>query len=299
MEGKFSFALIVVVLLLIILSVKLLKSRKVKMNCYFDTNIFDRILESPSRDLIIKKIKQKGILPIPSASNLCEILSTSNEERKNDLIKAYCQIKDEYFPLKPYPWLLRESVEAVEKEAEKIEVNYHIEINKFTEDVCKELKSIQGIELEKYIQGARKFVQENREKIEIVDEKSFFAYADRNVDIFINIFNSICDAMGIKHNLSKGQILGIRFSLNMPWLYFLDAFLYIFFRRAIRPEGYSKKSNPQSADLEQVSYLFCVNLFVTDDGNFREFLKELKEIRGYKQEIFSFSEFMDYLELKE
>lgn len=268
------------------------------MNCYIDTNIFDKILEAPNKDLIIKKIKQKGIIPLPSALNLCEILSTSNEKRKNDLINTYYTIKNEYFPLKPYTWLLREFVEAVEKGEEDIEVNYHIEINKFTEDVCKELKNIQGIELEKYLQGARQFVQDNREKIEITDKKSFFAYADRNVDISINFFNGICDALGIKHNLNKEQILGIRFSQKRPWLYYLDAFLYIFFRRAIKTEGYSKRSNPQSADLEQISYLFCVGLFVTEDGNFREFMKELKEIRGYKQKIFNFSEFMDYLGLK-
>jgi len=268
------------------------------MNCYIDTNIFDKILKASNRDLIIKKIKQKGIVLLPSASNLCEILSTSNEKRKNDLIDTYYKIKDDYFPLKPYTWLLGEFVEAVEKGQEEIEVNYHIEINKLTEDICKELRNIQGIKLEDYIQGARKFVQENREKIKIPDAKSFFDYADTNVGIFVDIFNSICDALGIKHNLNTKQILEIRFSQKMPWLYFLDAFLYIFYRRAIRTEGYSGRSNPQSADLEQVLYLFCVSFFVTEDNNFREFIKELKEIRGYEQEIFNYSEFMDYLGFK-
>lgn len=265
------------------------------MNCYIDTNIFDKILEASNRDIIIKKIIQKGIIPLPSALNLCEILSTSNNKRKKDLIDTYHTIKNEYYPLKPYTWLLREFVEAVEKGEESIEVNYHIEINKFTEDVCKELKSIQGIELEKYIQGARQFVQDNRDKIEITDAESFFAYSDGNVDTFIGIFNSICEDSGIKHKLNQKQILGIRFSHKMPWLYYLDAFLYIFYRRAIRTEGYSKRSNPQSADLEQIPYLFCVGVFVTEDRNFREFMKELKEIRGYEQEIFNFSEFLDYL----
>jgi len=266
------------------------------MNCYIDANIFDKILKASNRDLIIKKTKQKGIIVLPSASNLCEILSTSNEKRKNDLIDTYNAIKNENFPLKPYTWLLREFVEAVEKGEEDIEVKHPIEINKFTEDVCKELKSIQGI-LEKYIQVARQFVQDNREKIEITDEKSFFAYADRN-DILINFFNGLCDNLGIKHKLNNEQILEIRFSQKMPWLYHFDAFLYIFFRRAIRPEGYSIKKNPQSSDLQQCSYLFWANIFITEDKDFYNFMKELKKIRGYKQEIFTFSEFIDFLGLE-
>ncbi len=265
------------------------------MNGYFDTNIYNRILDDPHKESIIKKIKKKGIIPIPSAINLCEILSTSDENRKNDLVNIYNTIRNNYFPLKPYTWLLKESVEAVEKGMEEIEVNYPIEVNKDTEDLCRKITSNKGIELEKYIQGARKYVQEKIKEMKIADEKSFFAYADGENDFSISLFDDLCQAMGIKHNLNRKQILGILQSHSMPWLYILDAFLYLFYRRPFKSEGYGKRSNPEVADLEQSGYLFWADLFVIKDDAFFSFMKELKQLRGYEKEIMNYSEFKKHL----
>lgn len=267
------------------------------MNCYFDTSIYNKILDDSHKELIIKRIKKKGLIPIPSAINLCEILSTSDENRKNDLIIIYNTVRNNYFPLKPYTWLLRESVEAVEKGIEEIEVNYPIEVNKYTEDLCRKITSNKGIELEKYIQGARKYVQEKIKEMKITDEKSFFTYADGKIDFSISLFNSLCQAMGINHKLNREQILGIIQSHSMPWLYILDAFLYIFHRRPFKSEGYGKRSNPGVADLEQSSYLFWANLFVIKDDAFFSFMKELKQLRGYEKEIMNYAEFKKYLGL--
>ena len=267
------------------------------MNCYFDTSIYNKILEDSHKELIIKKIKKKGLITIPSAINLCEILSTSDENRKNDLIIIYNTVRNNYFPLKPYTWLLKEFVEAVEKGIEKIEVNYPIEVNKYTEDLCRKITSNKGIGLEKYIQGARKYVQEKIKGMKITDEKSFFTYANGKIDFSISLFNSLCQAMGINHNLNREQILEIIQSHSMPWLYFLDAFLYIFYRRPFKSEGYGKRSNPEVADLEQSGYLFWANLFVIKDDAFFSFMKELKQLRGYEKAIMNYAEFKKYLGL--
>ena len=131
--------------------------------------------------------------------------------------------------------------------------------------------------------------------MKISDEKSFFEYAEGEIDFTISLFRSLCQAIGIKHNLNREQILGIIQSHSMPWLYVLDAFLYIFYRRPFKSEGYGKRSNPEVADLEQSSYLCWANIIVIKDDAFCSFMKELKELRRYEKEIFTYDEFKKFL----
>ena len=74
--------IIIVVLLFICLALIIIRRRKIKMNCYFDTSIYNQILDDHDKDLVIKKIKRQHITAIPSLVNLCEILQTPDEGRK-------------------------------------------------------------------------------------------------------------------------------------------------------------------------------------------------------------------------
>lgn len=269
------------------------------MKCYFDTSIYNQILDDPNKDLIIAEIRKRDIVTIPSALNLCEILSTSNDDRKSLLIGIYDEIRDDYFPLKPYTWLLGEIVEAVENNIVNYEVNYHIEIDNETEEICKKLTQNKEEELEEYIQGAREYVQEKVKEIEIIDEDSYFAYIDggNEIDFQVRLFNDLCQALKVEHNLIRDQIMVLIQHTQFPWKYFLDAYLYIFYRRPFRTEGYGSRSNPGVADLEHCVYLFWADIFVLRDSSFYDFLIELNDIRDYNKKILNYAEFKDYLGL--
>lgn len=274
------------------------------MNCYFDTSIYNKILDDPQKDLIIEGINKRKMTTIPSAVNLCEILSTRDKKRKRSLLNVYHKIRNEYFALKPFTELLRDATLAIQENKDEIEVNYHIEIDKDTEDLCRQITSSAGKEFEKYILGARKFIEkisnkentdeESSNKIKIPDATTFFkiSYADNMYEFWIHLFIEAFKGLGIHElKLEGNKIISIINSNYTPWKYYLDSCLLIFYRRAFLSSGYGRKSNPGGSDLEQCIYLFWANIFVIQDGNFYDFLKELDGLRGYNKKIFTYDEF--------
>ena len=53
------------------------------------------------------------------------------------------------FPLKAPSDLLRDAISALQQNKNEIQANYPIKIDKETEEICKELKAIVGIERDK------------------------------------------------------------------------------------------------------------------------------------------------------
>lgn len=274
------------------------------MNTYFDTSIYNKILDDPQKDSIISEINERKMITIPSAVNLCEILSTSDEERKRNLLNIYHKIRNEYHALKPFTDLLRDATLAIQENKDEIEVNYPIKIDKNTEDLCRQITSLAGKGFEKYILGGREFLEKisskgntdekNSDKIKIPDAKTFFviSYAEDKKQFWIDTFGKMCEGLGIQSlKLSGDKIISIIDSNNTPWKYHLDSSLLIFYRRAFLSSGYGKGSNPGGSDLEQCIYLFWANIFVIQDGNFYDFLKELDGLRGYNKKIFTYDEF--------
>lgn len=280
------------------------------MNCYFDTSIYNKIFDDPKKDLIIEEINKRGMTTIPSAVNLCELLSTRDKERKRNLLNIYHKIRNEYHALKPFTDLLRDATLAIQQNKEEIEVNYPIKIDKDTEELCRQITSSEGKEFEKYILGARKYIdkissqvnagKENSKQIKIPDVNAFFkiSYAENMHQIWIHLFTEACKGLGIHDLKLKGdKIISIIKSYYTPWKYYLDSTLYIFYRRAFLSTGYGKKSNPGGSDLEQSIYLFWADIFVIQDNPFYEFIKEINELREYNKEIFNYGELKNFLSI--
>jgi hypothetical protein len=110
------------------------------------------------------------------------------------------------------------------------------------------------------------------------------------------LLKGACDGLGIKGlNISEETIMRFITDINSPWKYYLDTTLLIFYRRALSTEKYGRKTNPGGADLQQGIYLCWADIFVIKDGRFYEFMKELKSLRDYNKEIFTYDEFKDFL----
>jgi len=263
------------------------------MNCYFDTSIYNKIFDDIKKDLIIKEMNRREMIIIPSIINKCEILLTSDSNRKKNLLNLYDIIRNDYFPLKAPPDLLRESVLAIQQKKDEMEVNYPIKSNDEIEGICKELKNIAGIEIEKALVGAREYIKRNLDKIKITEPISYFAYIDseKGIQIQVMLVKNLCASLNVDLKLNEEGIISLIKSYDTPWKYFLDSYLYFCFTRGVRLEDYGKDKSPGHFDLDQCIYLYWANIFVMQDGEFYDFLKELNESRGYNKKIFTYDEF--------
>ncbi len=269
------------------------------MNCYFDTSIYNSLLDDQNKNSIIENIKEMGLIVIPSLVNLCEILQTPNEERKQNLLNIYNEIRNRYHALKPYRMLLRDTVKAIQGSNTYIKVNLPVIINNKTDQICKNELKDSGKVLDNYALKGRKWLYEDKGFKTIPDVKTYFrnSYDERMNRAWINLFLNTCESLGIKElNLDENTILEIIKDPESFWKYQLDTFLLIFYRRAMKTERYGRKNNPDGADLEQTIYLCWSDIFVIRDENFYDFLMELKKIQNYQKKIFKYEEFKEYLE---
>jgi hypothetical protein len=101
-------------------------------NVYLDTSIYNCLLVDPDKELILCAAKKRNLIIIPSVVNLCEFLMTPDPVRKGNLIRIFNEIRNGLPPLKPFPWLLKESVEWVERGVEYLEINYPINVSEDT-----------------------------------------------------------------------------------------------------------------------------------------------------------------------
>lgn len=266
-------------------------------NVYFDTSIYNRLFDDPEKERVLRLIKEKTLNVIPSVVNLCELLMTSVPNRKTELIRIYQEIRNDFHPLKPFTWLLKDSVESVEKDLKDWEINYPIDITDETENICRDLIRQKGIELEPYFQGARDFIQDVKKREKLADELQYFAYVDSKSGqkIMIELFDQICTSMGKVCQLDEDNKLAIITSPLMPWKYYLESYAYLFYRRAFQDKWYGKQSNPGPSDLEQCVYLFWSGKLIIEDNVFIAFVSRLKEIRNYDVQIMDYSGFRDLL----
>jgi hypothetical protein len=268
------------------------------MNCYFDTSIYNQILDDPDKDKIVQKIREKHLTAIPSLVNLCEILMTPDAERKRKLLSIYDEIRDDYHALKPFTILLRDAILAIQKGEADIDVNMPVVIRKNTERLCRYALKDTGKEFDEYALKAREWLFYEQKSTALPDAKTFFriSYEKRMIPIWKEIIRGASEELGIKDlSVNDDFILQTVTSPKSIWKYYLDTFLLIFHRRAMRSEGYGRKSNPGGVDLIQGLYLAWANIFVIKDNNFYSFMRELKDIQGYQKEIFTYDEFKEYL----
>lgn len=266
-------------------------------NVYLDTSIYNCLLDDPDKDLILCAAKKRNLIIIPSVVNLCELLMTLDPIRKGNLIRIYNEIRNNFHPLKPFPWLLKESVECVERGVEYLEINYPINVSEETEKTCRDVMNKKGYGLDGYVQGARDYIQEVAKREKLADEHQYFAYVDSKggEDVSLSLFDKICKGYDPAPDLDRETKLSIIRSPTLPWKHYLEAHYYFFYRRSFPEEKFGKNRNPGESDLEQCIYLFWASKFVARDGPLLDFLKRLNEIREYDKEIMDYQEFKSFL----
>ena len=266
-------------------------------NVYFDTSIYNRLLDDRDRGSILKGIKRSDLVVIPSVINLCEMLMTADEERRTKLIQLYHDLRDDYFPLKPDVWLLKESIEAVARGAQEMGVNYPIEINNQTKEICSQIRNVAGASIVEALQAARLHVQKIAEKERLTTEDQYFMYLDSNDGHIVlrKLLDSFCKALGCQQTLGDEAGHYLIRSPEMPWKYFLESTAYLFYRRAFPQNGFGRRANPGQMDLMQCVYLFWPRRFVVQDGPFYDFLKQLGGLRNYEIKILDYAEFVTEL----
>lgn len=268
------------------------------MYCYFDTSIYNWILKEKNEASILEKIEEKKLNVIPSIINKCEILLTNDKEQKKRLLNLCEKIREDFLYAKAPTHLLEDATNALQEGRGEIEFNYPIVEDEEFVKICRDLKKISGIEIEKSIIKTRGFIKEKIDEIEITDPISYFKYLDNDgIKVQISLLKSLCLPLKIELRLEDDEIIDLIQSYMTPWKYFLDSYLFFYFRRALKLENYGKYKNPGHFDLEQCTYLYWANIFVLEDRRFYDFLKELSTLRGYKTKIFTYNEFKNYLGL--
>jgi len=136
---------------------------------YFDTSIYNRLLDDPEKDQIIELIGKNSLIVIPSVVNMCELLMTSDPSRKDALIRIYNEIRNDMHPLKPFVWLLKESVEAVQKGLKEWEINYPIEMGQKAESICRKIFNKKEEDIKSSFKNAREFIKNKVNKGKLPD----------------------------------------------------------------------------------------------------------------------------------
>jgi hypothetical protein len=237
---------------------------------------------------------------IPSLVNLCELLQTSDEARKQSLLNVYNEIRNDYHPLKPFTTLLKDAVLVVQEGNIDVQANMAVAIDDTTKQLCIEALKDSGKEFDNYALRARDLLFREQRIKPPPDAKTLFeaSYAKEMNPVWINLFVGVCRGLGIEElKLDEETILRMVRDPLSPWKYYFDTTLLAFHRRAMRTEGYGRKSNPGGADLEQGIYLCWAEIYVIKDGVFYEFIKELKKLLGYSKEIYDYEEFRGFLDL--
>lgn len=107
------------------------------MRCYFDSSIYGYILKDKNKELILKEIKKRELVVVPSVINLYEILKTPSKRIKRELVKIYDEVRNNYDPLVPDFEILKKWFVAKIKGKNKVQINYPIKINNETEESLK------------------------------------------------------------------------------------------------------------------------------------------------------------------
>ena len=222
-------------------------------NIYLDTSIYNCLLDDPDKELILCAVKKRNLVIIPSVVNLSELLMTLDLVRKGNLIRIYNQIRDGLSPLKPFPWLLKESIESVEGGVEYLEIYYPLNVCEETEELCRDVMNMKSSGLETHVQGARDYIQEVAKREKLADEHQYFAYIDSKAgeDVSLSIFDQVCSGYDPAPDLDRETKLEIIRSPILPWKFYLEAHYYFFYRRSFPEEKYGKNRNPGESDLEQ------------------------------------------------
>jgi len=266
-------------------------------NVYFDTSIYNRLLDDSNSEGILRRIKEKQFNIVPSVINLCELLMTSNIERRTALIQLYNELRNDIHPLKPDIWLLRDSVEALARGGQELEISYPLAADDETMEICSEIKKASRAGMQKSLKAAREYVQSIAKKEKLASEGQYFEYldSDHGFDVLRETFVSLCNALGCQETLSDQATRDLIQSPALPWKYFLESIAYLYYRRAFPSERYGRDTNPGDMDLTQCIYLFWPRRFVVQDGPFHKFLKDLKMLRGYENDILEYDEFVRQL----
>ena len=262
------------------------------MRCYFDSSIYGYILKDKNKELILKEIKKRELVVVPSVINLYEILKTPNKRIKLELVKIYDEVRNNYDPFLPDFEILKNWFVARTKRKNKVQINYPIKINNETEE---SLKIMYGDtkQKERALRKARNRVQK---RLILNKDNEFFKifYDEETLSYLIK---ELCVALDLSLNIIKSKIVRLFLEEGSPWVYYLDSIGYEFYKRAIISKSYGKKTNPGSEDLGQCTYLIWADMFVMEDRYFYYFLKELNSLKKYNKKILNYREFKAYLGL--
>ena len=262
------------------------------MRCYFDSSIYGYILKDKNKELILKEIKKREIVVVPSVINLYEIVKMPNKRLKQELIKIYDEVRNNYDPLVPDFEILKNWFVARTKRKNKVQINYPIKINSETEELLKIMYS-DTKQKENALRKARNRVQKRL----ILNKGNEFFSIFYDEKILSYLIKELCVALGLSLNITKGEIVILFLEEGSPWVYYLDSIGYEFYKRAISSKSYGRKTNPGSEDLGQCTYLIWADMFVMEDRYFYYFLKELNNLKKYNKKILNFGEFKVYLGL--
>lgn len=266
-------------------------------NIYFDTSIYNRLLDDPDRYRLVQIIRNNSFIVIPSVVNLCEMLMTQDQKRKIGLIQIYEKLRNNRDPLKPCTWLLREAVESIRGGNGDFEISYPIRINDDTESICRDLVAQNKNILKPYLNRARDYIQGVPAITWPTDKKEFIAIIDseRGIQYLISMFDSICRIEKIDSGFDNDIKIAIIKSPVLPWKYYIEGFVFDFYRRAFPKTNYGAHSNSGPLDLQQCVHFFWAGKVVIEDNAFIEFAIQLRKLRSYNLGILSYRDFKQFL----
>jgi hypothetical protein len=278
------------------------------MRLYFDTNIYNRLLDDPAMNSIVPVLAHGPHEIHVSALNIIEMAATPDPHRREALLQSANRLIRGNLPV-DYPRnLLRRSLEHFVKGETGFSATIRPEdaniLRLLREPACIKAKWLDDVgewkkKEESWYHGMHKDARDGLQALIHDLSPTDFQRITANGHSFIR---NVCDRpefledflgnffaqLGYGETL-KGRGAEVLHNVSV-WCFYFKALAYGVYDRAIKPEHYGKKSNPGSIDVQQMIYLAGADCFTTDEKRLLQLGRELVDAFHPEKRVISYEE---------
>ncbi len=264
------------------------------MRIYFDTSVFNGIVDSPEASLLVEKLRSKYSVLL-SSLNLGEMLQTTNPTRRLKLFIVASRVADGALTasnsllLTPMQIIRNCLIEYTSNHKENDLFFVHDEIEKhparrllmnpsevldevFVNETRNELSKVEPVHHRRLVEGREDF-QIRMQDFQTGDKQvisrgrvSVLRHFLNDTSLLSSLINSLMDRFEeIEKKINGHELLILK---RYDFIrYFAAVHLIEIYDRQIKQDKFGKRHNPGWADNNQIPYLAATDIFVTRDKN--------------------------------
>jgi hypothetical protein len=279
---------------------------------YLDTSAINHLYDDPKSTQLIDTLKRKAKVYL-SVYNIAELASTSDENRRVELINTAKKISNTYHPLAMPGDLLKRSLAAIctgqSKMINSIDKNWEgiwitlsnprqLDEEGFNE-ICA-WKRKQEEWYHKMHENGRPSMQKVILELPKSKQNELFNSFSRTINYYSKQ-NELLESFIKKINLSVNLKISIEeivrriITHSEHWRFFLAGMVYGLYVRSIRTSRYGKKNNPGSIDTQQSIYIAMCDIIISADDNQYKMMRLLVPFGHKKRYAWNYAQFRNWL----